>query len=176
MNHKLNNGSTRSARNTGALLATSLAGLLVACSSNTGGNPQPATANANQPLVKCEGVNECKGTSECKSTKNPNGCQGLNECKGQGWITIPQEECAKKGGKVLTEAPAASADASPNAPGTDAGTKVTSFKCLGINECAGHSECKAADHECKGLNSCKGQGWVTVPAETDCTTKGGTLI
>jgi len=55
--------------------------------------------------------------------------------------------------------------------GNDAGVK-----CTGINECAGHSECKTATSECKGLNHCKGEGFVTTKSEKECVAKGGKVI
>jgi hypothetical protein len=39
--------------------------------------------------------------------------------------------------------------------------------CEGVNECKGHSDCKAGDHECKGMNSCKGKGYVNM-TQADC--------
>ncbi len=46
-------------------------------------------------------------------------------------------------------------------------------KCMGINSCKGHSECKTAKNDCKGMNSCKGQGWVSKASDKDCTDAGG---
>ena len=48
-------------------------------------------------------------------------------------------------------------------------------KCMGINSCKGHGECKTANNECKGLNGCKGKGWITVGTAEECADKGGTL-
>lgn len=51
-------------------------------------------------------------------------------------------------------------------------------KCAGINSCAGHGECAAADgsHDCAGKNSCKGKGWVKVASEEECKEKGGEVV
>lgn len=46
-------------------------------------------------------------------------------------------------------------------------------KCMGINSCKGHSECKTAKNDCKGMNGCKGQGWVSKATAKDCTDAGG---
>ena len=50
-------------------------------------------------------------------------------------------------------------------------------KCTGINACAGHGECGAADgsHDCAGKNTCKGKGWVKV-SEEECEEKGGEVL
>ena len=50
-------------------------------------------------------------------------------------------------------------------------------KCQGINGCAGHGLCAAADgsHACKGHNACKGKGWVKVSAE-ECEEQGGSVV
>lgn len=158
--------------------AMAAAALLVAgCSSSEPAKSAPSDT-AQQSLVKCEGVNECKGTSECKSTSNANGCQGLNDCKGQGWISIPKSECDKKGGKLVSEEPAAQTPpAASTGTGTGAGSEppktAAAIKCEGINECKGHSDCASESNGCKGQNECKGQGYVEVPSEADCLEKGG---
>ena len=51
--------------------------------------------------------------------------------------------------------------------------KADGVKCVGVNSCKGHSECKTASNECNGLNSCKGHGWVTVKDDAACAAKGG---
>jgi len=48
-------------------------------------------------------------------------------------------------------------------------------KCVGVNACKGHSECKTAKNDCKGMNACKGQGWVTKASEAECKAAGGTV-
>ena len=50
--------------------------------------------------VHCLGVHECKGKSECH-VAGGHACVGQNECKGKGWISLPKQECLKKGGTVL---------------------------------------------------------------------------
>jgi hypothetical protein len=51
-------------------------------------------------------------------------------------------------------------------------------KCYGINECKGKTECAGVgtdgkEHACQGQNACKGQGWISIPSEKECTDKGG---
>ena len=46
-------------------------------------------------------------------------------------------------------------------------------KCMGLNSCKGHGECKTAANDCKGMNACKGQGWMSVGSAKECTDKGG---
>jgi hypothetical protein len=48
-------------------------------------------------------------------------------------------------------------------------------KCVGVNACKGHSECKTAKNDCKGMNSCKGQGWVSKASAAECKAAGGTV-
>ncbi len=76
----------------GAALAVAAAGLFLS------GSAAVIAADTKEVKVRCAGVNACKGKSECSSAKN--GCQGQNECKGQGWISLPEKECAAKGGKA----------------------------------------------------------------------------
>ena len=52
-------------------------------------------------MVHCAGVNACKGQGECSGAGH--GCAGKNACKGQGWVELSKDDCAKKGGKVVTE-------------------------------------------------------------------------
>lgn len=159
----------------GSLLAASVAAVLatMACSSKSSEADQ--TVQKTDALVKCEGINECKGTSECKSSDGKSACQGLNDCKGKGWISVPAEECGKKGGKVLDGSPMANTPAPPGAT-SDGGAVAKALKCQGINECKGTGSCASADNACKGQNSCKGHGWVEVPSEADCSSKGGKVI
>lgn len=49
-------------------------------------------------------------------------------------------------------------------------------KCMGVNACKGHSECKTASSACNGLNACKGQGWVTTSTAEECMEKGGEVV
>jgi hypothetical protein len=61
---------------------------------------------------------------------------------------------------------------------TPAAKKTASVKCVGINTCKGTSECGGGPggSSCHGQNACKGNGWVSVPTESDCTGKGGKLL
>lgn len=79
----------------GAAIAAGVVALLgtAACGEDTG--------EAEQALVKCEGINECKGQSDCKGAASD--CAGLNECKGQGFLEVTEEECAEKGGSTIEE-------------------------------------------------------------------------
>ena len=45
-------------------------------------------------------------------------------------------------------------------------------KCMGVNSCKGHSDCKTASSSCKGLNACKGQGFLEM-SKSQCAEKGG---
>lgn len=44
--------------------------------------------------------------------------------------------------------------------------------CYGVNTCAGHNDCKAANNTCAGKASCKGTGFVALPAKV-CRDVGG---
>jgi hypothetical protein len=51
-------------------------------------------------------------------------------------------------------------------------------KCYGVNSCKGTAECAGVgpdgkEHACQGQNGCKGQGWISIPSEKECTDKGG---
>ncbi len=61
---------------------------------------------------------------------------------------------------------------------TSTETAQSGVKCEGINECKGHSECQSSDgkNACQGLNACKGMGWITVPSEQECVSRGGKLL
>lgn len=86
-----------------ALIASAVATLLssAACGSDDSGDKGGEASKQTGALVRCEGINECKGTSECKGEYSS--CEGMNECQGMGFISVPAEECAKKGGKNLDE-------------------------------------------------------------------------
>ncbi len=56
----------------------------------------------------------------------------------------------------------------------NAGEKVASVKCSGINSCKGKSACATATTACAGQNSCKGKGWIKTSAK-DCLAKGGKI-
>ena len=47
-------------------------------------------------------------------------------------------------------------------------------KCMGVNSCKGHSDCKTANSACKGHNACKGQGFLAL-TKAECDAKGGTF-
>ncbi len=81
----------------GAAIAAGVAALLgtIGC----GDEDAKETGNAEQALVKCEGINECKGQSDCAGAAND--CAGLNECAGTGYLEVTEEECTEKGGTVI---------------------------------------------------------------------------
>jgi hypothetical protein len=81
------------------LLAAAVAALFAAS-----GCTFVSTADTEQSVVKCQGVNECRGQGECggvNSDGSLHGCTGNNECKGQGWIELPKAECAERGGTPI---------------------------------------------------------------------------
>ena len=49
-------------------------------------------------------------------------------------------------------------------------------KCLGINSCAGQSECASDNNECQGQNECAGQGWITTETADACGDQGGLVV
>lgn len=77
----------------GAVLATAAAGIFLL------GGGAAVAADKTEAKVQCEGVNACKGKSACSTARNS--CKGKNACKGQGWISMPEKECADQGGKVM---------------------------------------------------------------------------
>jgi len=83
----------------GIEIAAAMAALLAttACGSEDDGKDSGSASQS----VKCEGINECAGQSECASSDGTNSCEGMNECAGMGWITVPADECAEKGGTVI---------------------------------------------------------------------------
>jgi hypothetical protein len=159
-------------RTTASLVLVSAVAALfsVACADN-----ESTATGSNSSAVKCVGINSCKGTSECQSVDGKNSCQGSNECKGEGWVSVPSEaECKNKGGQTFEEAQAAyKADGGAKDSG---GTTTKSIKCEGINSCKGTSECASKTNACNGHNDCAGKGWVSVPSEGDCTSKGGKVL
>jgi len=48
-----------------------------------------------------------------------------------------------------------------------AAAEGATVKCMGVNSCKGHSDCKSGKSECKGLNACKGQGFKEM-SKADC--------
>jgi uncharacterized membrane protein len=83
-------------KNSGALLASAVAGLLVMAGAVT-------TAAAEEgDTVRCYGVNKCKGSGECGGKGHS--CAGENSCKGQGYLNIDKETCLKiEGGRLTPE-------------------------------------------------------------------------
>lgn len=59
------------------------------------------------------------------------------------------------------------------APAASPGAKAASVKCVGGNDCKGHSACKGASNDCSGQNACKGKGFVMTSSAEECTSKGG---
>jgi uncharacterized membrane protein len=41
------------------------------------------------------------------------------------------------------------------------------MKCVGVNSCKGHSDCKSAANSCKGQNACAGKGFVYM-SQSEC--------
>jgi uncharacterized membrane protein len=54
---------------------------------------------AEDAKVECVGVNACKGHSDCKTANSS--CKGHNACKGQGWLSLSEDDCETKGGKIM---------------------------------------------------------------------------
>ncbi len=81
----------------------------------------------------------------------------------------------KTAGATLATAAAALFLAGAATTITPSPVQAADVKCVGINACKGHGECKTASNECKGLNSCKGHGWVSTASAEECTSKGGTV-
>ena len=77
----------------GALIASAIAGLLVAAGTTT-------TSSADEAeKVSCYGVNKCKGTGACGGKGHS--CAGENQCKGEGFLKIDQDTCLKiEGGRL----------------------------------------------------------------------------
>jgi len=66
-----------------------------------------------------------------------------------------------------------SGTASGTAPGSASSPGAPQVKCVGGNDCNGHSACKSTQNDCKGKNACKGKGFVMTMSSDECTTKGG---
>ncbi len=82
-----------------ALLAASLAGLVVASGAAAFGTDAQA---ADGEKVPCYGINKCKGTGDCGGKGH--GCAGKNECAGAGYISLDKETCLKiKDGRLTPE-------------------------------------------------------------------------
>ena len=84
-------------KSTGMLIAGAAAALFAA------GGLAPISAQAEEAMVHCMGVNACKGKSDCATANN--GCKGQNACKGKGFTAMTEKACAQAGGTV--EAPKA---------------------------------------------------------------------
>lgn len=41
------------------------------------------------------------------------------------------------------------------------------IKCVGVNSCKGHSDCKTAQNACKGQNGCGGKGFLMM-TQAEC--------
>jgi hypothetical protein len=61
------------------------------------------------------------------------------------------------------------------APAPASAGESTEGKCMGVNACKGHSDCKTAKNECAGHNACKGQGFVMMDEKT-CEQLGGDFV
>jgi len=48
----------------------------------------------------------------------------------------------------------------------ESGTEAR-VKCVGVNSCKGHSDCKSAANSCKGQNGCAGKGFVMM-SQAEC--------
>ena len=79
-----------------ALLAASVAGLMVVSSLSAAQTAQTATGE----LERCYGINACKGTGGCSGKGNA--CAGHNACKGHGFVDVAKDSCAKIQGGRLT--------------------------------------------------------------------------
>jgi uncharacterized membrane protein len=83
-------------KNSGALLASAVAGLMVLAGAGT------TAAAEERETVRCYGVNKCKGSGECGGKGHS--CAGENSCKGQGYLNIDKETCLKiEGGRLTPE-------------------------------------------------------------------------
>ncbi len=83
-----------------ALLAASVAGLLMAAGLASSGSSAQA---AEGEQVPCYGINKCQGTGDCGGKGHS--CAGQNECAGHGYIKLDQETCLKiQGGRLTPEA------------------------------------------------------------------------
>jgi uncharacterized membrane protein len=81
----------------GLLLASAVAGLMVA------GGVAGTAAAEDKEEVRCYGVNKCKGTGDCGGKGHS--CAGENACKGQGYLKMSADTCLKIQGGRLTPEP-----------------------------------------------------------------------
>jgi len=81
----------------GVALAAAAATLFVAgCKSMDSAPAQSADSGAVK--VKCYGANSCKGQAECKTAMNS--CKGQNSCKGHGFLSLTEQACVDRLGRV----------------------------------------------------------------------------
>ena len=83
-----------------ALLAASVAGLMMAAGLASSGSAAQAAEGEKAP---CYGINKCKGAGDCGGKAHS--CSGQNECAGHGFIKLDKETCLKiQGGRLTPEA------------------------------------------------------------------------
>ena len=81
----------------GVALAAAAATLFVAgCKSMDSATSQSADSGAVK--MKCYGANSCKGQAECKTAMNS--CKGQNSCKGHGFLSLTEQACVDRLGRV----------------------------------------------------------------------------
>jgi hypothetical protein len=68
----------------------------------------PATAAAGGAKIKCFGANACSGQAACDVPdgrvapgSKGHACAGQNECAKKGWILLTQADCTEQGGEPL---------------------------------------------------------------------------
>ena len=90
-------------KNSRALLAASVAGMLAAGSVLLAQSAQAHEGEANEEKASCYGINKCKGAGDCGGKGHA--CAGKNACAGQGYISLNKDTCLKIQGGRLTEEP-----------------------------------------------------------------------
>jgi uncharacterized membrane protein len=75
----------------GAALATAAAALFVSTSFAVA-----PSAQAEEAIVKCHGVNACRERGNCGSADHK--CAGLNGCKGKSFVPVTKKVCDQLGG------------------------------------------------------------------------------
>lgn len=84
-------------RLSGVALATAAATLfLTGCASEA--SAPGKTADNNAVMIKRYGANSCKGQAECKTAMNA--CKGQNSCKGKGFVSLTEQACVDRLGRV----------------------------------------------------------------------------
>jgi uncharacterized membrane protein len=81
----------------GVALAAAAATLFLAGCASEGGAPAKS-ADSGAVTVKCYGANSCKGQAECKTAMNA--CKGQNSCKGKGFVSLTEQACVDRLGRV----------------------------------------------------------------------------